>query len=127
MTVLAARYRALWDSLDTIEATRKEITTEMNELESEMRDAMRHAGKHNDGDADTIAGVARVTWRSKWRAVYEPGLWSSIVKWAVDNNHEYIVQRRLTDAKIMSLIDQGVPLPEGLTVEPYDDLDIRRL
>jgi len=38
----------------------------------------------------------------------------------------YLIQRRLNDSKVLELVDNGVPLPDGLTIEGYDDLAFRR-
>jgi hypothetical protein len=76
-------------------------------------------------DSASEDGVS-VTTKVKFRAKYEPELWSDIVKWAASSGLDYVVQRRLNDAKIMELVDNGVPLPQGLTVESYNDLAFRR-
>ncbi len=103
-------------------------------------DAMAKAGRGllNDIEADIqrkmeemgIESVAQdgvsLTIRKKFRAKYEPEMWSDIVKWAASSGLDYVVQRRLNDAKIMELVDNGVPLPQGLTVESYNDLAFRR-
>lgn len=60
------------------------------------------------------------------RTCYDPEKWSDIVKWAASTGHDYIVQRRLTDAKVIALVEEGVALPEGLTLESYIDISIRR-
>ncbi len=64
--------------------------------------------------------------KTKWRARYDPDLWADIMKWAATNGVSYILQRRLNDAKIMELVDNGIALPEGLSVESYQDLAFRR-
>lgn len=103
-------------------------------------DAMAKAGRGllNDIEADIqrkmeemgIESVAQdgvnLTLRKKWRAKYEPELWGDIVKWAASSGLDYVVQRRLNDAKIMELVDNGIALPQGLTVESYNDLAFRR-
>ena len=124
---LAAEYRSLWDELDIIEQQKKELASKMADIERRISEAMHLAGKVNDGDADTVAGVMRIAVRQKWRAQYDPEKWSDIVKWCADNGHDYLIQRRLTDSKVMDLVDNGVSLPDGLTVQPFTDLDFRRL
>jgi hypothetical protein len=37
------------------------------------------------------------------------------------------VQRRLTDAKVLELVRNGVALPWGLEVESYRDIQVRRV
>lgn len=63
---------------------------------------------------------------NKLRTKYEPAKWDAIMKWAIDNGFGYIVQRRLTDAKVIDLIQQGVALPDGLTTEAFTYVSIRR-
>jgi hypothetical protein len=62
----------------------------------------------------------------KDRAKYNPADWPSIVRWAVESGNDHIVQRRLTDAKVVELIRNGVSLPWGLTVESYRDIRVTR-
>lgn len=124
---LAAEYRRLWDESDALTAKQKDINARMGDIERDIREAMKNAGKVNDGDADTVAGVMRMTIRQKWRAGYEPDKWSDIVRWCVENGYDYLIQRRLSDAKVMDLVDNGISLPDGLQVSPYEDVDFRRL
>lgn len=60
------------------------------------------------------------------RAKYEPEQWAGIVAWAVATGRDYIVQRRLSDGKILDLVKEGVELPEGLTLEGYTKISVRR-
>jgi hypothetical protein len=60
------------------------------------------------------------------RCRYEPDRWEGIVRWAVATGNLHIIQRRTSDAKIIDLIAEGVALPEGLTIESFTDLSVRR-
>ena len=60
------------------------------------------------------------------RAKYDPERWPAIVRWAIETGNDHIIQRRLTDAKVLDLIENGTALPEGLTVENYVKISTRR-
>jgi hypothetical protein len=47
-------------------------------------------------------------------------------KWAVDTGNTHIFHRRLTDAKVIDLCNSGTALPEGLTLESFVNMNIRR-
>lgn len=94
-------------------------------IEAEIVAKMKEAGLDNDG-AKVSANGMTVTLRHKFRAAYDPAKWSQVVKWAVDTGHEYIIQRRLSDKPVLELMDNGTPLPDGLSVTSYEDLDFRR-
>lgn len=107
--------------LDTLEEQAKELRVK--------REGIKHAIKITldaDGVDRASAHGLTVSLREKWRAKYIPDLWQRVVAWAISEGHSQIVQRRLTDAAVMELVDNGVPLPEGLSVEPFTDLDVRR-
>lgn len=115
------QFREKRDALDVAEQAAKAARAEVHALESQILEMLEAL------DIESVAAdglnVKRV---EKWRAKYDPARWSEIVSWAVSNGFDYLVQRRLNDAKIMELIDQGIRLPDGLSVECYSDLSFRR-
>lgn len=107
--------------LEECEAQSKSARALLADMEMDIQSKMKDLGIESASED----GVS-VTTKTKWRAKYEPELWGDIVKWAASSGLDYVVQRRLNDAKIMELVDNGVPLPQGLTVESYNDLAFRR-
>lgn len=125
-TELAEAYRAAWDRLDELDAERKEIAGRMADIESAIRARMNADGKNNDGDGEKCGGLS-ITVRHKFRARYEPEKWNDIFAALAASGHSHLVKRQLVDSRVMDLVDSGVPLPDGLSVEPYTDLSIRRI
>lgn len=118
---LIANYSVLDTMLDELEERAKQLRIK--------REAVKLAIKINldlGGVDKASAHGLTVSIREKWRAKYDPEKWPGVVAWAIGEGHAQIVQRRLTDAAVMELVDNGVPLPDGLSVEPYKDLDVRR-
>lgn len=122
---LLAEYKCILDRKDELTTQMSGIHAAASDLEHRIMQAMEANGQDNDGDKVTANNIT-VTVKQKWRAKYLPERWADVVKWAVDNGYDHIVQRRLSDGKVMELVDNGVTLPDGLTVEPYKDIDFRR-
>jgi hypothetical protein len=108
---------------------RERLATADREL-SKRREALEREllAFHEDSGLDSLAGAGlSVSFdAAAMRAKYEPERWADIVRWAVTTGHDHIIQRRLTDAKVLDLIENGVELPPGLTVENYTKLSVRR-
>ncbi|GIW77973.1 MAG: hypothetical protein KatS3mg104_3036 [Phycisphaerae bacterium] len=60
------------------------------------------------------------------RVRYDPERWADLLQWASENGHEYIVQRRLNDSAIISLVTSDGAMPPGVTFDPYVKISIRR-
>jgi hypothetical protein len=118
---LCAAFRAKRDQLDEIEAQAKAARKTCDELEGEIMRRLEASG----AESISAAGIT-FTVKTKFRASYDPAEWSEIVRWAAGSGLDYIVQRRLNDAKILELVDKGVILPDGLTIQSYKDLTFRR-
>ena len=118
---LLADFRKAQDHKDDCDAQLKRAREACDVLELRIRLAMEAAGMDKTSAAGITASVVE-----KWRAKYEPAKWGDLVRWAAANGYDYLIQRRLTDSKVMELVDNGVELPEGLSVESYKDLTFRR-
>ena len=108
-------------SVESHESQAKAARSLLNDIEADILAKMRDAGLESvaqDGVSLTI--------RKKFRAKYDPEQWESLINWAAQNGMTYLIQRRLNDSKVLELVDNGVPLPDGLTIEGYDDLAFRR-
>lgn len=119
---LLAQYRKHKDRIDEIAAEEAQIRDMMGIIERSIMDTMKDAGL----EKATAAGVT-VTRGEKWRAKYDPEKWAGIVKWCAETGRDYLIQRRLTDSRVMELVDNGTALPEGLTVESFPNLAFRRV
>jgi hypothetical protein len=60
------------------------------------------------------------------RVGYDPDRWDSIVKFFVDAGRIDVVQRRLSESKILELLDSGAELPDGLKFDGYTKISVRR-
>lgn len=123
---LLTEKRRLQDAIDAINRELSEAKRVNDDLERQILDAMTAQGMTEDGAKLTAGGIT-VTRKTKWRAKYEPEKWEAVHKWLVDSGYGYCIHRRMTDSKIMELVDSGVALPDGLGVESYTDLDFRRV
>ena len=107
--------------VEEYETAAKSARSLLDDIEADISGKMAVLGIESASED----GVS-ISTKTKWRARYDPDLWGDIVKWAAANGVAYIVQRRMNDAKIMELVDNGIALPEGLSVESYQDLAFRR-
>lgn len=83
---------------------------------------------HESSGLDSLSGAGLSVHfdSAAMRCKYEPDRWTEIVRWAVESGNDFIIQRRLTDTKVLDLVENGVELPPGLTLESYTKLGIRR-
>lgn len=80
----------------------------------------------NGIDSFRGAGITVSFDTSAFRATYAPERWVDVVRWAVASGNEHIVQRRLTDKKVIDLVDAGIALPEGLNLEQFTKISVKR-
>lgn len=123
---LLAQLRNEKDWQDELNANLAKSKAKADALERDILATMKENGLDADGAKVSASGMT-VTLRHKFRAAYDPEKWASVVKWAADTGHEYIIQRRLSDRPVLELMDSGVALPDGLSVTSYEDLDCRRV
>ena len=114
-------FRQIRDEIDEVEGRLKVLKQELHTLEVKI---LEHLST-NGIDSIKAAGVT-FTAKERFRAVYDPELWPRIMDWATGAGYSHIIQRRLSDAKVLELVDSGVALPEGLSVQSYKDLAFRR-
>lgn len=122
---LLTKYRALLDLKDEANSVLSGINKDLDNCEAAIRAAFEASGKWEDGCAAKAGGIT-VTVRDKPRACYAPESWEGIVKWAGETGNAAVVQRRLTDKAVLELLDSGVDLPEGLTVQWSKELSFLR-
>jgi hypothetical protein len=114
--------RQVIDLREQIADLDKQLSARKQELELKL---IEHH-KANGVDAVTGGGVSVSFDPTAMRTTYDPEKFESIFRWCAETGHTYLIQRRFTDAKVMALIDDGVALPEGLGVEQYVKLNVRR-
>lgn len=119
-SALLSRYREIIERRDTLSAEEKTLSEELQDICRKLIDFSESSGLTSFADGNLSISV-----QEKMRAKYDPEKWRDIVKWDLDNDIG-AVQRRLTDAKIEALIAEGVPFPEGLTLEPVKRVSHRR-
>jgi hypothetical protein len=123
ITDTLAELRQVIDAREELARQDKELSARKQALEKQLM------AFHDATGLETCAG-AGLTCRfdpSAMRCRYEPERWESIVKWAVETGNVHVIQRRTSDAKVIELVENGTPLPEGLTLESYTNLSVRRL
>jgi hypothetical protein len=118
---LVAELRSIKDRKDGLNAELSGLNKREDEIEYAIMDTLTAAGL---AKATTDAGT--VSKSTKWRAKYDPEKWADIFKWAAARDRTDLIQRRTSDAKIMELVDAGEALPDGLTVESFEQISFRR-
>jgi len=118
---ICARHKSLLDQKDALNAQLKELNKQIEASESEAMELLTAHGL----DKVSGAGITLYT-REKWRAKYDPELWGELVKWAASSGRTDLIQRRLSDAKVLEYVDSGADVPPGLSVEAYTALEFRR-
>lgn len=102
-----------------------ECLKSLNERKAEIERALLAFADDTGLDSFATSGMS-IFVRDKMRAKYDPEKWDNVVKWAVENDKTFIVQRRLSDAKIADMFEAGETLPDGLSVEPFQTIQYRR-
>lgn len=122
---LLAMLRAAKDEKDELNAGLKDANRRESELERAIIARMESQGLTKHGDKVSSA-AGTFTRQTKWRAKYTPEKWPAIVAWCAANDRTDLIQRRTADSRIMELVDQGAPLPDGIEPESYTDCLFRR-
>src|SRR5688572_1521470 len=94
--------RSVIDARERLAAEDRALAKRREELESSL------LSFHDETGLDSLSGAGlSISFDSAaMRCKYEPDLWASIIRWAVDSGNDFIIQRRLTDAKVLDLIAQ---------------------
>ena len=117
---LLSRYREIIEAKDRINAQLQTLGKELDDICRGLISFSESSGLTSFANGDMSISV-----QEKLRAKYDPEAWADIVRWDLETGTG-AVQRRLTDAKIISLIEDGVSLPPGLTVEGFKRVSHRR-
>lgn len=115
------RLRTAIDEREVLRARDRELSDEIGQIERQLDDYSKAHGLDN-----FKGGGMSVSFKEAFRAKYEPEKWDGVLKWAVETGNTFIVQRRLTDAKVEELA-MTCGLPDGLGIESYRKIYTRRI
>ena len=114
--------RRIIDAREALAAQDRPLATRRAEIEKEILDHATASGLQQFATDDLSVTVDLHAMRCR----YDPERWDELMKWAVGLERCDLIQRRLNDAKILDLIDNGMALPDGLSVETYGKVSARR-
>ena len=115
------RLRSIVDQCDDLNGQLATLKTERDAIERGLIGFSEQSGL----TAFATEGMG-ITIREKLRAKYDPEKWDELMKWAAANDKTYLIQRRLSDTKVVELVENGEPLPDGLSLEPFSTVSYRR-
>lgn len=118
---LLKSYLAVLSMLDSVSEIEKKLTT----LRSAMKDEFIRRASVEGVEKFSGEGVS-VTVKDKSIVKYDPEKWDDILRWLVSSGHGYCVHRRLSEAKIQELMDNGVRLPDGIAFDSIKEVSHRR-
>jgi hypothetical protein len=118
---LLRSYSAVLSMLDSV----GDIEKKLNTLRSAMKEEFVRRASVEGVEKFSGDGLS-VTVKDKAIVKYDPEKWDDILKWLVDSGHGYCVHRRLSEAKIQELMDNGVRLPDGLAFDSIKEVSHRR-
>lgn len=115
--------KAIREKRAELDRARKDMWPQHEAIVAKLVELHQQTGN----DKISIKGVLSVGFDDgAMRAKYDPEKWPSIVKWAGETGNEHVIQRRITDAKILDLVKNGVALPDGLSLEAFTKVSIRK-
>lgn len=129
-TMRVPSVRMIMEALRQIKDDKERLAAEEKRLnEAEARIMAELLDYHAQSGVDSLkGGGVTVSFDDEaMRAKYDPEKWANIVKWAAETGNDHIVQRRLTDSRVVELVANGVALPDGLTLETYTKVSVRRV
>ena len=121
ITELLTELRSIRDEREQLASRDKALSDRESYIKDRLMDY------HVSTGLDSVSGGGlTISYKEKLRAGYDPEKWTDIMRWAVNTGHEYLIQRRLTDSRVADLATSGVELPEGLRIETFTDISVRR-
>ena len=121
MEPLMAECRAIIDKLEALGEQEQPLRQRKSEIELELLRFSESSGLQSFSSSGLSCNI-----QEKTRATYAPDKWNEILAWAVQHGAETAIQRRLSDARIVEIATSGTPLPEGIKLEPYSYVALRR-
>lgn len=115
------KLRLLSDQLDRIEAMKRERNARWVALERYIAEESERVGVSKfSGDGISVSVEQDI------RVSYEPEKWDDLLRWAVETGNTSVVQRRVGEAAIKSMVDAGMGQPPGVKLSPYTKVSVRR-
>jgi hypothetical protein len=115
--------KAIREKRAELDRVRKDLWPQHEAIVAKLVELHQQTGN----DKISVKGVLAVGFDDQaMRAKYDPEKWPGIVKWAGETGNEHILQRRITDAKVVDLVANGVALPDGLSLEQFVKVSIRK-
>lgn len=107
--------------IDDMNSALKCANAEWSELERFIIAQSEATGSKTFGDAAVSVSIS-----SDLRPAYDPEKWEDIVRWATATGNFGIVQRRLGDKVLKSILDSGGEIPPGVRFDPFTKVSVRR-
>jgi hypothetical protein len=109
---LLGEYGRVLSLLDVL----SDLDRRLSELRSAQKDEFIRRAEIEGVEKFSGAGLT-VTVKNKTVVRYDPEKWDLILKSLVENGYGYCVHRQLSAAKVQELMDSGVRLPDGLSLD----------
>lgn len=82
---------------------------------------------HEASGLDRVANdQLTVSFKESIRGKVDPERWKEFFAWAVATGNTHVCYRQISSTKLAELAQNGEALPEGVTLETYTDVNIRR-
>ena len=117
---LCDAYREVLTELDEHRATEKQLNSRKAELQAEV---MRRCDSES---IDKLSGNGITLSIREKPVVKISGDWDEIVKALTESGHSYLIQRRVSAGKLQEEMDNGLRLPEGVSIETIREVGHRR-
>lgn len=103
-----------------------DVEKKLNELRGMMKEEFIRRASVEGVEKFSGEGIS-VTVKDKQVVKYDPEKWDEILKGLVESGHGFCLHRRLSEGKVQELMDNGVRLPDGLSLEPIKEVSHRRV
>ena len=121
LSALADEYKRVLGDIDQIKAAESRARG----LRDAVREVIIERMKSQGIDKMSHAGLS-LSVRKEPFVKLEDVDWDTLLGTLAGSHHGYIVQRRLTVKKLQEAVDQGMRLPDGVTIGTKDSLAHRR-
>ena len=117
---LCDAYREVLTELDEHRAKEKQLNSRKSALQAEVM-------QRCDAESiDKLSGSGITLSVREKPVVKIAGDWNEIVKALTDSGHSYLIQRRVSAGKLQEEMDNGLRLPEGVSIEMIREVSHRR-
>lgn len=122
MEQLLTELRAIIDEREQLAEQDRKLSARKAQIE---RDIQRFSETH--GVNKFSGGGLSVSVQDKLRVTYVPEEWPNFLRWAIETGNDHLIQRRITENKVLDLMASGTVVPAELVkTEAYRKVSIRR-